>query len=100
MRIGEVAGAADVPTQTIRFYVRRGLLPRPPRGPNGYREAGASVLGRLGFIRSGQAAGLRLAEVASMLNLRRVGAVPYPRADDTGDNPVTSSRWVAPVAHR
>ena len=76
MRIGEAADAAGVPTQTIRFYERRGLLPQPVRGPNGYREYAASILTRLAFIRSGQAAGLTLVEVASILDLRRDGAVP------------------------
>ena len=76
MRIGEVAAAAGVPAQTIRFYERRGLLPQALRGPNGYREYDASILTRLAFIRSGQAAGLTLVEVASVLDLRRDGAVP------------------------
>ena len=76
MRIGEIADAAGVPTQTIRFYERRGLLPQPPRGTNGYREYDASILTRLAFIRSGQAAGLTLVELASILDLRRDGAVP------------------------
>ncbi|MEP6817471.1 MAG: heavy metal-responsive transcriptional regulator [Marmoricola sp.] len=76
MRIGEVAVAADVPTQTIRFYERRGLLPQPLRGPNGYRAYDASILTRLAFIRSGQSAGLTLVEVGSILDLRRDGAVP------------------------
>lgn len=76
MRIGEAAALAGVPAQTIRFYERRGLLPRPPRGPNGYREYDDSVLTRLAFIRSGQAAGLTLAEVAGIIGLRRDGAVP------------------------
>lgn len=76
MRIGEVADEACVPTQTIRFYERRGLLPQPQRGANGYREYDDSVLPRLAFIRSGQAAGLTLVEVASILDLRRDGAVP------------------------
>jgi MerR family mercuric resistance operon transcriptional regulator len=76
MRIGEAADVAGVPAQTIRFYERRGLLPQPPRGANGYREYDASVLARLAFIRSGQAAGLTLVEVASILDLRRDGAVP------------------------
>ncbi|HZJ06827.1 MAG TPA: heavy metal-responsive transcriptional regulator [Nocardioidaceae bacterium] len=76
MRIGEVAAAAGVPTQTVRFYERRGLLPQPLRGPNGYREYDASILTRLAFIRCGQAAGLTLVEVASILDLRHEGAVP------------------------
>ncbi len=76
MRIGEVADAAGVSTQTIRFYERRDLIPQPLRGTNGYREYDASVLTRLAFIRSGQSAGLTLSEVASILDLRRDGAVP------------------------
>ena len=76
MRIGEAAEAAGVPAQTIRFYERRGLLPQPRRGTNGYREYDAGILTRLAFIRSGQAAGLTLVEVASILDLRRDGSVP------------------------
>ncbi len=76
MRIGEAAEAAGVPTQTIRFYEGKRLLPQPRRGPNGYREYDASILTRLAFIRSGQAAGLTLVEIASILDLRGEGAVP------------------------
>ena len=76
MRIGEVADAVGVPTQTLRFYERRGLLLQPRRGPNGYREYDASTITRLEFIRSGQAAGLTLAEIATILDLRQDGAVP------------------------
>lgn len=81
MRIGEAAAAAGVPTQTIRFYERRGLLPSPARGANGYREYDTSVLARLAFIRSGQAAGLALVELASILDLRREGAAPCAHVD-------------------
>lgn len=76
MRIGEVADAVGVPTQTLRFYERKGLLPHPRRGTNGYREYDASTIARLEFIRSGQAAGLTLVEIATILDLRRDGAVP------------------------
>ncbi|MBD8869322.1 heavy metal-responsive transcriptional regulator [Nocardioides donggukensis] len=82
MRIGEVADAAGLPAQTIRFYERRGLLPSPRRGPNGYREYDASVLTQLAFIRSGQAAGLTLVELAGILDLRRDGAVPCAHVDE------------------
>ncbi|WP_323793675.1 heavy metal-responsive transcriptional regulator [Nocardioides sp.] len=76
MRIGDVAEAAGVPAQTIRFYERRGLLPQPERTPNGYRDYDDSVLARLAFIRSGQAAGLTLVELGSVLEQRREGSVP------------------------
>jgi len=76
MRIGAVADAAGVPTQTIRFYERKGLLPAPRRNPNGYRDYDASTLTRLAFIRSAQTAGLTLVEITSILDLRRDGANP------------------------
>lgn len=82
MRIGEVADAAGVPTPTIRFYERKGLLPQPPRGPNGYREYGDSTLTTLTFVRNGQAAGLALAEIATILDLRREGATPCGHVHD------------------
>ena len=76
MRIGEVATATGLPTQTIRFYERRGLLPQPRRGPNGYRIYDAPTLTRLQFIRSGQGAGLTLLEIATILELRGEGDTP------------------------
>lgn len=76
MRIGEVAVAAGLPTQTIRFYERKGLLPPPRRGPNGYRTYDTSTITRLRFIRSGQSAGLTLLEIAAILELRGEGATP------------------------
>lgn len=76
MRIGEVADAERVSAQTIRFYERKGLLPQPRRGPNGYREYDGSTLNQLRFIRGAQSAGLSLVEIASILDLRGEGAVP------------------------
>lgn len=82
MRIGEVAAAAGLPTQTIRFYERRGLLPPPARGPNGYRSYDPLALTRLRFIRSGQGAGLTLLEIATILDLRAEGASPCTHVRD------------------
>ena len=82
MRIGEVAEAVGVPTATIRFYERKGLLPQPHRGPNGYREYDDSTLTTLAFIRNAQAAGLTLVEIATILDLRREGATPCGHVQD------------------
>ncbi len=76
MRIGELARAAKLPSQTIRFYERKGLLPPPRRGTNGYRMYDGSVTARLEFIRSAQAAGLTLAEIGSIIHLREEGELP------------------------
>lgn len=76
MRIGELATATGLETQAIRFYERKGLLPPPGRSPNGYRVYDASTITRLQFIRSGQGAGLTLAEIATVLDLRDDGDTP------------------------
>lgn len=76
MRIGDVATATGLETQAIRFYERKGLLPPPRRSPNGYRVYDATTITRLEFIRSGQGAGLTLAEIATILDLRDDGDTP------------------------
>lgn len=76
MRIGELADAAGVAAQTIRFYERKGLLPQPRRRPNDYRDYDASLLVRIAFIRTAQTAGLTLTEIGSITDLRDDGTVP------------------------
>jgi MerR family mercuric resistance operon transcriptional regulator len=76
MRIGEVASQVGLPPQTLRFYERRGLLPRPQRDSSGYRTYDAATLSQLQFIRSGQGAGLTLLEIGTILDLRREGVTP------------------------
>ncbi|WP_137123277.1 heavy metal-responsive transcriptional regulator [Segeticoccus rhizosphaerae] len=76
MLIGELADAAGTSSPTIRFYERRGLLPEPARGPNGYRFYDEATRNRLSFIRAAQAAGLTLAEIGGILDLRDDGNVP------------------------
>lgn len=76
MLIGELAHAAGLPSQTIRFYERKGLLPAAERGANGYRNYDESTLPRLRFVQSAQAAGLTLAEIGTVIDLRGDGNVP------------------------
>ena len=76
MLIGELADTVGLPSQTIRFYERRGLLPEPERGANGYRIYDESTLTRLNFIHTAQAAGLTLAGIGSIIDLRDDGNVP------------------------
>ncbi len=76
MKIGELANACDVPAQTIRFYERRGLLPEPNRLPNGYRSYDDATIERITFIRRSQAAGLTLAEIGGVLDVRAGGHAP------------------------
>jgi MerR family mercuric resistance operon transcriptional regulator len=67
--IGGLAKAAGVGVETVRYYQRRGLLPEPPRPPGEVRRYGDSDLKHLRFIRSAQAAGFTLNEIAELLDL-------------------------------
>jgi DNA-binding transcriptional MerR regulator len=90
--IGELACAAGLPTQTIRFYERRGLLPDPERGANGYRNYDASTITRLHFIGAGQAAGLTLAEIGGIIDLRDDGTVPCTHVAGLVENKLAAVR--------
>ena len=62
MRIGEVAAGAAVNIQTLRYYERMGLLPKPARGSSGYRSYDAHAVRRVRFIKRAQELGFTLAE--------------------------------------
>ena len=70
MWISEAATQAGVNAQTIRYYERRGLLPRPPRGTSGYRELPADTVRLIRFIKRAQDLGFSLDEVSELLRLR------------------------------
>ena len=70
MRIGEVAAAAAVNVQTLRYYERVGLLPQPARRSSGYRAYGADSVRRVRFIKRAQDLGFTLGEIADLLALR------------------------------
>lgn len=76
MKISELAELSGFSTKTIRFYEEIGLLPNVERQSNGYRNYRDDVLSKLEFIRKGRAAGLSLAEIGRILDLRMTGVSP------------------------
>src|SRR5881397_988317 len=70
LRTGELAIQGGVNLETIRYYERRGLLPKPPRTRVGYRNFDAEAVRRLRFIKQAQALGFSLKEVRELLALR------------------------------
>jgi MerR family Zn(II)-responsive transcriptional regulator of zntA len=76
MRIGELAAAAGTTTKTLRFYERSGLLPRAERSANGYRDYRPEVISLLDFIRRGRVAGLTLAQIREVIDIRETGDAP------------------------
>jgi DNA-binding transcriptional MerR regulator len=70
VRIGQLAAQTGYSVRTIRFYEQSGLLPAPSRTPAGYRSYDQDAVTRLRFVRSAQALGLSLAEIAEVLRIR------------------------------
>ncbi|MBL8668289.1 MAG: Cd(II)/Pb(II)-responsive transcriptional regulator [Rhodospirillales bacterium] len=70
MQIGELAKRAACTLETIRFYEREGLLPRPERTGGNYRRYSAVDVDRLAFIRKCRSLGMPLAEIQALLGCR------------------------------
>lgn len=70
LTIGEVAKAAEVGIETVRFYEREGLIADPPRRRSGYRQYPPDTVRRLRFIRRAKDLGFTLKEIAELLGLR------------------------------
>ena len=74
--IGELARAAGISVEAVRFYERRGLIEQPPRPYGGARRYPEALVRRIEFIRHAKSLGFTLAEVGEMLAL-------------SGDDPAT-----------
>ncbi|MGW0504081.1 MerR family transcriptional regulator [Micromonospora sp. NPDC003241] len=71
LRTGQVAEAAGVNIQTLRYYERRGLLPEPRRSPGGHRMYLPSAVVILRVIKAAQRLGFTLEEVADLIDAGR-----------------------------
>ncbi len=73
MTIAALAREGGVGVETVRYYQRRGLLDTPERGGGpglgGIRRYAADDVRRLRFIRSAQAAGFTLEQIAELIEL-------------------------------
>jgi Cd(II)/Pb(II)-responsive transcriptional regulator len=70
LKIGELARRTQCQTETIRFYEREGLLPRPLRTAANYRLYGRAHVERLAFIRNCRALDMTLDEIRELLRFR------------------------------
>jgi DNA-binding transcriptional MerR regulator len=61
------ADGVGIPTSTVRYYERIGLLPVPARTPSGYREYGDESAARLLFITRARHIGLSCAQIGEVL---------------------------------
>src|SRR6267142_3691705 len=73
---GELAELVGVSTDTLRHYERKGVLARPLRKANDYRQYPATALQRVRLIRRALAVGFTLDELAVVLRERDRGGAP------------------------
>jgi DNA-binding transcriptional MerR regulator len=71
LRSGELADAAGVNVQTLRYYERRGLLAKPARTPGGHRKYSDDDLTILRVIKTAQRLGFSLSEVTTLIDVGR-----------------------------
>lgn len=70
MQIGDLSACSGVNIETIRYYERIGVLPKPARQPNGRRSYAETDAQRLGFIRHARDLGFDLNDVRTLLALQ------------------------------
>jgi len=85
LKIGEVARRAGVRVQTLHFYERTGLLPKPRRSSTDYRLYSRDAIDRVAFIKKAQQLGLTLEEIKDILGLKDHGVPPCRRVAELGE---------------
>ena len=71
LRSGELAAAAGVNVQTLRYYERRGLLAEPDRTAGGHRVYAPEAVTVLRVVKAAQRLGFTLDDVAELLEAGR-----------------------------
>lgn len=71
LRSGQVAEAAGVNLQTLRYYERRGLLAEPERSLGGHRLYPEQAVAIVRIIKASQRLGFTLDDVAELLETGR-----------------------------
>src|SRR5690625_930488 len=69
LQIGELAERCSVNKETIRYYERIGLIPKPIRSESGYRLYTEQIINRLKFIKRIQELDFTLSEIGKLLGV-------------------------------
>jgi len=84
--IGSAAATVGITPDTLRYYEKIGLVPRPARNPAGRRAYRDKDLTRLRFVKRAQALGFSLHDIGRLLRLR--------------ENPIKCSKAVRALAQQ
>ena len=80
MRLIDCARQAGVTTDTLRHYLRVGLVGADGRSENGYRTFSERSVARVRFIRGALALGFTLRDAGELVEMGQRGELPCPRA--------------------
>jgi len=69
LTIGKVAKQTNCNIETIRYYERESLLPKPPRTSGGHRLYSDAIIKRLVFIRRSRELGFTMVEIRQLLSV-------------------------------
>ncbi len=94
LTIGQLAKSAQVNVETVRYYEREGLLPKPMRRASGYRQYTSETVTRLQFIKRSKELGFSLKEISELLALR---VDPHTRCADVKQR---TEAKIADIKHR
>lgn len=91
LQIGQLSHRTGCNIETIRYYERIGLLPKPLRRGR-YRQYEAADVARLGFVRRARELGFTLDEVRTLLDLAVGGPETCARARELADQHLAQVR--------
>ena len=66
----QLAKKSGINPETLRYYIRRGLIEEPERSSSGYRQYREETVRRIRFIKKAQELGFTLQEIKELLTFR------------------------------
>ena len=91
-QVKDIALAADVSTDAVRYYTKSGLL-KPTRNKNNqYKLYNHNDLVRLQFIRRAKTLGYSISEIKKILGDSEKGKSPCPRVRHIIENKITANK--------
>jgi len=85
LKVGQVATEAGVSVQTLHYYERLELLPKPNRSEANYRLYSSEAVRRVRFIKKAQALGLTLEKTKQILDMKDHGREPCRKVAELGE---------------
>lgn len=90
LQVKDITQLTGIDRETLRFYEKKGLLPKPLRTDSGYRQFSSEAVVRLRFIKLAQDVGFSLREITELLKLGRQKPVTRKDLKEIADSKISS----------